>query len=95
MEIRGEKVVKEVVNVRVSVKDILENLKLEIKKKVFPKEWSKYDQFYLNSDGWWEGWDNGHGSGYTDVLRPATGEEKMIYENFNSSFKFISDILED
>jgi len=30
---------------------------------------------YINSDGCWELWENGHGSGYTTVYRKATQEE--------------------
>ena len=33
------------------------------------------DAKYINADGYWELWENGHGSGYTTTYRKATQEE--------------------
>ena len=35
---------------------------------------------YINSDGCWELWENGHGSGYTTMYRRATQEEVELDE---------------
>lgn len=39
---------------------------------------------HINSDGIWEYWENGHGSGYTFLSRAATPEEIEIYHSFKT-----------
>lgn len=38
---------------------------------------------YINSNGVWETWENGHGSGYTETYRVSTPEEFQIMVAFD------------
>lgn len=44
---------------------------------------------YINHNGEWEYWENGHGSGYTTVYRKATEEEKQLDSLISESMRII------
>lgn len=48
---------------------------------------------YINSEGYWESWDDcrGQGSGLYDRYRKATDEEVEIYKAFKVIINFTSD----
>ena len=78
MEVRGSHTVCTLVTV--SDHDVIESLSNTFETKVVPKDVSGGS--YINSDGRWELWEDGHGSGYTTTQRAATVEEVALYEKF-------------
>ena len=78
MEVRGN--FRTVVNVEVDDREVIEAITNIFQKKVTPKDIPC--GAYVNRDGVWELWEDGHGSGYTSKYRAATPEEATLYGTF-------------
>lgn len=87
MKVRGIKTTSEQVIIDISPKELFDTLKKELLSKIIPSVAQGHDAVYINGDGHWESWDNGRGSGDTEVYRrahPAELKAMTLIKEFES-----------
>lgn len=80
MQVRGSHTVHTIVTV--SEYDVINEMTYSFEKKVVPKDVMAGS--YVNRDGCWEHWEDGHGSGHTTTQRKATEAELSLYQQFRT-----------
>ena len=81
MKIEGRQT--KLVEVDVSPSHFIETLK-----KLWRKDIGVKSDWYINSEGFWEEWEDTHASGFRIQHRQATAEEIEMEKSFNKVFVF-------